>query len=52
MTPSLAGALLRTQPDQRLAELAREGSERAFDELVRRHPDAARLPVARLTSGI
>lgn len=40
MTPSLAGALLRTQPDERLAELAGEGSERAFDELVRRHRSA------------
>jgi RNA polymerase sigma factor (sigma-70 family) len=40
MTPSLAGALLRTQADQRLSELAGEGSERAFDELVRRHRTA------------
>jgi hypothetical protein len=35
--PRLAGALLRTQPDERLAELAGEGSEQAFEELVRRH---------------
>lgn len=35
--PRLAGALLRTQPDERLARLAGEGSEQAFEELVRRH---------------
>jgi RNA polymerase sigma factor (sigma-70 family) len=35
--PRLAGALLRTQPDERLAQLAGEGSEQAFEELVRRH---------------
>src|SRR4051794_9374585 len=40
MTPSLAGAVLRTQPDPRLAELAGEGSDRAFDELMRRHRSA------------
>jgi RNA polymerase sigma factor (sigma-70 family) len=32
--------LLRTQPDARLAELAGEGSERAFEELTRRHRPA------------
>jgi RNA polymerase sigma factor (sigma-70 family) len=35
--PRLAGALLRTQPDSRLAKLAGEGSEAAFEEIVRRH---------------
>jgi RNA polymerase sigma factor (sigma-70 family) len=35
--PRLAGALLRTQPDGRLAELAGEGSEAAFEEIVRRY---------------
>jgi DNA-directed RNA polymerase specialized sigma24 family protein len=29
--------MLRTQPDERLAELAGKGSEQAFEELVRRH---------------
>jgi RNA polymerase sigma factor (sigma-70 family) len=32
-----AGALLRTQPDERLAELARQDGRAAFDEIVRRH---------------
>jgi hypothetical protein len=38
--PRVAGALLRTQSDERLAELAgegSEGSEGAFEEMVRRH---------------
>jgi RNA polymerase sigma-70 factor (ECF subfamily) len=35
--PRLAGAVLRSQPDHRLAELAGEGSRPAFDELARRH---------------
>jgi RNA polymerase sigma factor (sigma-70 family) len=35
--PRLAGALLRTQPDGRLARLAGEGSEAAFEEIVRRY---------------
>jgi RNA polymerase sigma factor (sigma-70 family) len=35
--PHLAGPLLRTQPDERLAKLAGEGSKQAFDEIVRRH---------------
>jgi RNA polymerase sigma factor (sigma-70 family) len=35
--PRLAGALLRTQPDIRLAQLAGEGSEAAFEEIVRRY---------------
>jgi RNA polymerase sigma factor (sigma-70 family) len=35
--PRLAGALLRTQPDGRLAQLAGEGSEAAFEEIVRRY---------------
>jgi RNA polymerase sigma factor (sigma-70 family) len=33
----LSGALLRTQPDSRLAQLAGEGSETAFEEIVRRY---------------
>jgi RNA polymerase sigma factor (sigma-70 family) len=35
--PRLPGALLRTQPDERLARLAGEGSEAAFEEIVRRY---------------
>src|SRR5262245_4240112 len=35
--PRLAGALLRTQPDGRLAQLAGEGSEAAFEEILRRY---------------
>jgi len=35
--PRLAGALLRTQPDIRLAQLAGDGSEAAFEEIVRRY---------------
>lgn len=33
----LGGVLLRTQPDGRLAQLASEGSEAAFEEIVRRY---------------
>ena len=33
----IRGALLRTQPDARLVGLAREGRERAFEEIVRRY---------------
>ncbi len=33
----LAGPVLRTQPDQRLVVLAREGHESALEEIVRRH---------------
>jgi RNA polymerase sigma factor (sigma-70 family) len=33
----LAGVLLRTQPDENLAVLARDGGDAAFDEIVRRH---------------
>ena len=36
-TPRLAGALLRTRSDRRLAELAGEGSEPAFEEMMRRY---------------
>jgi RNA polymerase sigma factor (sigma-70 family) len=36
----LAGALLRTQPDERLVALARDGSRPPFDEIVRRHRPA------------
>jgi RNA polymerase sigma factor (sigma-70 family) len=35
--PRLSGALLRTQSDERLATLAGEGSQQAFDEMVKRH---------------
>ena len=38
--PRLAGPLLRTQPDERLATLAGEGSQQAFDEIVKRHRPA------------
>jgi RNA polymerase sigma factor (sigma-70 family) len=33
----LAGALLRTQPDERLVAMVRDGAQAPFDELVRRH---------------
>jgi RNA polymerase sigma factor (sigma-70 family) len=33
----IRGALLRSQPDGRLVALAREGRERAFEEIVRRY---------------
>jgi RNA polymerase sigma factor (sigma-70 family) len=36
----IAGVLLRTQPDERLAVLAGEGSKPAFEEIVRRHRGA------------
>jgi RNA polymerase sigma factor (sigma-70 family) len=35
--PATAGLLLRTQPDPRLAELCHDGSEAAFEEVVRRY---------------
>lgn len=35
--PRFAGTLLRSQPDDRLARLAGEGSEAAFEEIVRRY---------------
>jgi RNA polymerase sigma factor (sigma-70 family) len=35
--PRLGGVLLRTQPDRRLAQLTAEGSEPAFEEIIRRH---------------
>jgi RNA polymerase sigma factor (sigma-70 family) len=38
--PRLAGPLLRTQSDERLAALAGEGSQQAFDEMVKRHRPA------------
>src|SRR3954453_20841683 len=37
MSPRLADALLRSQSDERLVALAREGRERAFTTLVERH---------------
>jgi RNA polymerase sigma factor (sigma-70 family) len=39
-TGALAGVLLRTQPDERLTSLARNGSQAAFGEIVRRHRPA------------
>ena len=36
----IAGVLLRTQPDDRLAALAGDGSKQAFEEIVRRHRGA------------
>lgn len=36
----IAGVLLRTQPDERLAVLAGEGNKAAFEEIVRRHQGA------------
>jgi RNA polymerase sigma factor (sigma-70 family) len=37
MTPLLSSALLRTQSDERLVRLVREGQERAFETLVDRY---------------
>jgi RNA polymerase sigma factor (sigma-70 family) len=37
MTPLLSATLLRTQSDARLATLAREGNERAFEAIVERY---------------
>ena len=37
MTPLLSTAILRTQSDARLAALAREGHDRAFEAIVERH---------------
>src|SRR6266487_4880213 len=48
--PRLAGALLRTQPDNRLAHLAGEGSEAAFEEIVRRYQSGLVAFAARISS--
>jgi RNA polymerase sigma factor (sigma-70 family) len=48
--PRLAGALLRTQPDSRLAQLAGEGSENAFEEIVRRYRSGLVAFAARIAS--
>ena len=48
--PRLAGALLRTQSDSRLATLAGEGSEAAFEEIVRRHRSGLVAFAARICS--
>ena len=48
--PRLAGPLLRTQSDERLAALAREGSQQAFDEMVKRHRPQRVAPRLRLRS--
>jgi RNA polymerase sigma factor (sigma-70 family) len=48
--PRLAGALLRTQPDARLARLAGEGSEAAFEEIVRRYRPALVSFAAKISS--
>ena len=37
MTPLLTSALLRTQSDERLVLLVRDGQERAFDAIVHRY---------------
>ncbi len=37
MLDPIRGALLRSQPDSRLVALAREGRDRAFEEIVRRY---------------
>jgi RNA polymerase sigma factor (sigma-70 family) len=50
-TPArLAGALLRTQPDTRLTRLAGEGSEAAFEEIVRRYRSALVSFAARIST--
>jgi hypothetical protein len=41
---------MRTQPDGRLAELAGEGSEVAFEEILRRYRAALVSFAARITS--
>src|SRR6266550_743086 len=46
----LGGALLRTQPDRRLAQLAGEGSEAAFEEIVRRYRSGLVAFAARICS--
>jgi RNA polymerase sigma factor (sigma-70 family) len=43
----LAGAAIRCQPDSRLVGLAREGHDRAFDEIVRRY----RAPLVAFAAG-
>jgi RNA polymerase sigma factor (sigma-70 family) len=48
--PRLAGALLRTQPDSRLAQLAGEGSEPAFEEIVRRYRSGLVAFAAKISS--
>jgi RNA polymerase sigma factor (sigma-70 family) len=48
--PRLAGALLRTQPDERLARLAGEGSETAFEEIVRRYRSGLVAFASRISS--
>src|SRR5213083_2417295 len=48
--PRLAGALLRSQPDPRLARLAGEGSEAAFEEIVRRYRAGLVAFAARISS--
>jgi RNA polymerase sigma factor (sigma-70 family) len=48
--PRLTGALLRTQPDSRLAHLAGEGSEAAFEEIVRRYRSGLVAFAARIAS--
>jgi hypothetical protein len=49
-SPRLAGALLRTQPDGRLAQLAGEGSEAAFEEIVRRYRSGLVAFASRISS--
>src|SRR5882724_812622 len=48
--PRLTGVLLRTQPDVRLAQLAAEGSEAAFEEIVRRYRSGLVAFASRISS--
>ena len=45
-----AGTVLRSQPDRRLVALAREGHERAFEEIVRRYRAGLVLYAAAIVS--
>ena len=48
--PRNGGVLLRTQPDRRLAELAAEGRDVAFEEIVRRYRPGLLSFAARISS--
>jgi RNA polymerase sigma factor (sigma-70 family) len=48
--PRFAGTLPRTQPDSRLAKLAGEGCDAAFEEIVRRYRSALVAFAARIAS--
>src|SRR3954451_24415966 len=51
MTPQLSSALLRVQTDERLAELAAAGHDRAFEAVVGGYRRALRRYLRRLLSG-